>query len=89
MKNIPVAAGADSQPKSPLDWQIQYRRHPTAIYNRTLKPVKESAVELMARLLCDKMSDAFELDVPLVVDVRAGPNWDEMERLEVPAAAHA
>lgn len=53
LKNIPVAAGADPQPKSPLDWQIQYRRHPAAIYNRTLKPVKESAVELMARLVKD------------------------------------
>ncbi|HXD86328.1 MAG TPA: nucleoside hydrolase [Urbifossiella sp.] len=50
LKNIPVAAGADPQPKSSIDWQIQYRRHPAAIYNRTLKPVKESAVELMARL---------------------------------------
>lgn len=49
-RNIPVAAGADPQPKSPIDWQIQYRRHPAAIYNRTAKPVKESAVELMAKL---------------------------------------
>jgi inosine-uridine nucleoside N-ribohydrolase len=50
VKSVPVAAGADPQPKSPVDWQIQYRRHPAAIYNRTLKPVKESAAELMARL---------------------------------------
>ena len=49
-KPTPVAAGADPQPKSPMDWQVQYRRHPAAIYNRTLKPVKESAVELMAKL---------------------------------------
>jgi inosine-uridine nucleoside N-ribohydrolase len=53
-KDIPVAAGADPQPKSPLDWQIQYRRHPAAIYNRTLKPVKETAVELLARLAKEK-----------------------------------
>jgi inosine-uridine nucleoside N-ribohydrolase len=53
-KPIPVAAGADPQPKSPMDWQIQYRRHPAAIYNRTLKPVKESAVELMAKLARDR-----------------------------------
>src|SRR5690606_27896799 len=33
---------------------IQYRRHPAAIYNRTLKPVKESAVELMTRLLTER-----------------------------------
>src|SRR5215471_4529317 len=39
VKNVPVAAGADPQPKSEIDWQIQYRRHPAAIYNRTMKPV--------------------------------------------------
>ena len=43
----------------------------------------------MAHLLSEEMSAAFELDVPLVVDVRAGPNWDEMERIEVPAAVNA
>ncbi len=53
-KEIPVAPGADPQPKSEIDWQIQYRRHPAAIYNRTLKPVKESAVELLTRLAKDK-----------------------------------
>jgi purine nucleosidase len=50
-KDIPVAAGPDPQPQAAIDGQIQYRRHPAAIYNRTLKPVKESAVELMTRLL--------------------------------------
>jgi purine nucleosidase len=53
-KDVPVAAGADPQPESPLGWQIQYRRHPAAIYNRTLKPVKESAAELVARLAKEK-----------------------------------
>jgi len=51
---IPVAAGEDPQPKMPIDWQIQYRRHPAAIYNRTLKPVKESAVGLMTKLLKER-----------------------------------
>lgn len=50
IKSIPVAAGQDPQPKSEIDWQIQYRRHPAAVFNRTIKPVKESAVELIARL---------------------------------------
>ncbi|MDX1944495.1 MAG: DUF6807 family protein [Pirellulaceae bacterium] len=44
---IPVAAGAAPQAGSPLDWQIQYRRHPAAIFNRTLKPISKSAVELL------------------------------------------
>jgi inosine-uridine nucleoside N-ribohydrolase len=54
VKNVPVAAGADPQPKLPIDGQIQYRRHPAAIYNRTMKPVPESAVELMARVLKER-----------------------------------
>lgn len=44
---IPVAAGAEPQAKSEVNDQIQYRRHPAAIFNRTLKPVKEPAAELL------------------------------------------
>jgi len=51
---VPVAAGAEPQVKVPIDGQIQYRRHPAAIYNRTLKPIPESAVELMTRLLKER-----------------------------------
>ena len=46
-KNLPVAAGGGTQPDYKIDWQIQYRRHPAAIFNRTAKPVKESAVDLL------------------------------------------
>jgi purine nucleosidase len=48
---IPVAYGIGSQPKSPIDSQIQYRRHPAVVWNRTSKPVKESAVELILKTL--------------------------------------
>ena len=51
IKNTPVAIGKAGTNNDGLDWQIQYRRHPAAIFNRTLKPVKESAVELMYRKL--------------------------------------
>src|SRR6266545_450725 len=50
LKNVPVAIGDATPEKTELDWQIQYRRHPAAIFNRTLKPVKEPAHELMAKL---------------------------------------
>lgn len=53
-KAIPVAAGAEPQPKMPVGNMIQYRRHPAAIYNRTLKPVKESAVELMTSVMKER-----------------------------------
>lgn len=46
-RDIPVAWGRDPQPDQPVNWQIQYRRHPAVIYNRNVKPVKESAVELL------------------------------------------
>jgi inosine-uridine nucleoside N-ribohydrolase len=50
VKNVPVAIGDTTPEKTDIDWQIQYRRHPAAIFNRTLKPVKEPAHELMAKL---------------------------------------
>jgi inosine-uridine nucleoside N-ribohydrolase len=46
-KDVPVAWGRDPQPKSAIDGQIQYRRHPAVIFNRTSKPVKESAVDFL------------------------------------------
>ncbi len=51
IKTTPVAIGKAGANNDGLDWQIQYRRHPAAIFNRTLKPVKESAVELLYRKL--------------------------------------
>ncbi len=48
---VPVAWGRGPQPASPIDGQIQYRRHPAVIFNRTSRPVKEPAVDfLYARL---------------------------------------
>jgi inosine-uridine nucleoside N-ribohydrolase len=53
-REVPVAWGRDPQPASPIDGQIQYRRHPAVIFNRTSRPVKESAVDfLYARLKAD------------------------------------
>jgi inosine-uridine nucleoside N-ribohydrolase len=48
---VPVAWGRDPQPASPIEGQMQYRRHPAVVSGRTSSPVKESAVEfLYARL---------------------------------------
>jgi purine nucleosidase len=46
-RDIPVAWGRNPQPDEAINWQIQYRRHPAVIFNRTSKPVKEPAVELL------------------------------------------
>jgi len=59
------------------------------VHDELVAEVPRLEVERMARLLSEEMSAAYQLDVPLVVDVRVGPNWDEMERLSVTAAASA
>lgn len=51
---IPVAYGRDPQPKSETDQQIQYRRHPAAIFNRTHKPSQDSASDVLYRQLKDQ-----------------------------------
>lgn len=51
IKPLPIAIGKGPQPDYPIDWQIQYRRHPAVIFNRTHRPAKESAVELLAKHL--------------------------------------
>jgi DNA polymerase-1 len=47
------------------------------------------AVDVTAQMLRDEMSAAYALDVPVIVDVRVGTNWDEMTRIPQPATAHA
>jgi inosine-uridine nucleoside N-ribohydrolase len=46
-KDIPVAWGRSPQPEEKIDGQIQYRRHPAVIFNRTARPVKEAAVDFL------------------------------------------
>jgi inosine-uridine nucleoside N-ribohydrolase len=53
-RKVPVAWGRGKQPPSPIEGQIQYRRHPAVIFNRTAKPVKESAVDFLYARLMEK-----------------------------------
>jgi DNA polymerase-1 len=57
------------------------------VHDELVAEVPRLEIEGMARLLSDEMSAAYELDVPLIVDVRTGTNWDEMQRLKLAAAA--
>lgn len=50
---IPVAAGTAPPKPTDMDGQIQYRRHPAVIFNRTTRPSKQPAVELMYSILKD------------------------------------
>jgi purine nucleosidase len=47
VQGVPVAAGKPPQPEYPVDGQIQYRRHPGVLFNRTQRPEKAGAVEFL------------------------------------------
>jgi DNA polymerase I len=37
----------------------------------------------VAKMVCEKMESALELSVPVKVDLKTGPNWGEMQPLEI------
>jgi DNA polymerase-1 len=51
------------------------------VHDELVLEAPEDEVEAAARLTKETMESAFELSVPLKVDVCAGKNWDEMESL--------
>jgi len=59
------------------------------VHDELVLEVARADVERTAGLVADEMSGAYTLDVPLVVDVRTGTNWDEMTPLRLAAASHA
>jgi len=92
--NMPIQGTAADIMKIAMS-RVHRRLHESELHARVLLQVHDelvaevprAEVDLVARLLCEEMGGAYELDVPLVVDVRSGPNWEEMQRLEVPVAA--
>ncbi len=51
------------------------------ILDEVLFEVPEDELQVAAKLCADAMRNAFELDLPLVVGVWAGPNWADLEEL--------
>jgi inosine-uridine nucleoside N-ribohydrolase len=50
-RDIPVAAGTAPQPAEEIHKQGQYANHPAVIFDRTAKPVKDTAVEFLYKQL--------------------------------------
>ncbi len=60
------------------------------VHDELVLEVGRPHVEDVASLVSGEMSGAYELDVPLVVDVRTGQNWEEMTKLaQYPSALRA
>ncbi|MGH2379283.1 MAG: DNA polymerase I, partial [Candidatus Limnocylindria bacterium] len=59
------------------------------VHDELVLEVARADVDGVASLVRDEMSGAYPLDVPVVVDVRTGTNWDEMTPLAAREAARA
>src|SRR2546428_10685409 len=59
------------------------------VHDELVAEVPRGEVDDVVAVFSEEMGSAYALDVPLVVDVRTGANWDEMTRLEVKAPARA
>ncbi|HVS65939.1 MAG TPA: DNA polymerase I [Thermoanaerobaculia bacterium] len=59
------------------------------VHDELVLEVAREDVDRLAGLVCDEMIGAYALDVPLMVDVRTGTNWDEMTPLPARTPARA
>ena len=53
------------------------------VHDELLFEVKENSVKNIADKIKDIMENVYKLDVPLVVDVKSGHNWAEMDELKI------
>jgi len=74
----------DRLAKSSLEARVMLQVH-----DELVAEVPRDEVDEVAAIFNEEMGGAYALDVPLIVDVRTGANWDEMTRLEVKAPARA
>ena len=51
------------------------------IHDELVFEVKQDLVATLAPKLKEIMENVHKFDVPIVVDVKAGPNWQEMDAL--------
>ena len=56
------------------------------VHDELVLEIPQAQSRELARVVCEEMSASYALDVPLVVDVRTGTNWDEMTPLALPGA---
>ncbi|HRW09410.1 MAG TPA: DNA polymerase I [Caldilineaceae bacterium] len=53
------------------------------VHDELVLEVPEEECDAVTKLICDVMENAYQLDVPLRVDVEAGPNWYDLEEVVV------
>jgi DNA polymerase-1 len=53
------------------------------VHDELIVEAPEDEAEAVAPMMCEIMENAFQLDAPLEVDLKAGQNWEEMQPLTV------
>jgi DNA polymerase I-like protein with 3'-5' exonuclease and polymerase domains/5'-3' exonuclease len=53
------------------------------VHDELLFECDPDSIEQIAKMVKEKMENALKLDVPVVVDLKTGPNWGEMTPLKV------
>jgi DNA polymerase-1 len=53
------------------------------VHDELILEAPDAEVPEVARLVCEVMEHAYQLAVPLSVDVESGPNWDEMQPIQI------
>lgn len=54
------------------------------VHDELVLEVDETRLPEVARVVRDTMENAFELDVPVLADMRTGQNWEDMEPYDPP-----
>ena len=67
----------------------EWARAVLQVHDELVFEVDRGRVDELADAVRHEMATAYPLDVPLVVDIRAGDNWDEMTSLAERGLAHA
>ena len=65
----------------------EWARAVLQVHDELVFEVDRERVDELAATARTEMSGAYPMDVPLVIDIRAGDNWDEMTPLAQPAHA--
>lgn len=92
--NLPIQGSASDVIKLAMrDLHPQLKSLPAhlllQVHDDLLLEVRSDALQEVAELAVHTMESAYVLDVPITVDARVGPNWMDLQTLQLKARFHA
>ncbi len=83
MVEIDKAVGSRQQATDHYSLSPEACRLILQIHDELLFECEADSVKEVAKMVREKMEQALKLDVPVVVDLKVGPNWGEMQPLKI------